>query len=81
MEINYKPEQRPLGSQGLVVSCQGLGCMGMTGFYDASGISEEEKINLIGKALELGINFLDTAWIYQNFITGEKNEELVGKAL
>jgi len=78
-----KVEQRPLGSQGLVVSCQGLGTMGMTAFYDVKGqeTSEEEKINTIGAALESGINFLDTAWMYQNFQTGEANEALVGKAL
>ena len=79
-------EQRPLGSQGLKVSCQGLGTMGMTAFYDTKDTngqetSEEEKINTIGAALDCGINFIDTAWIYQNFQTGETNEALVGKAL
>jgi len=80
---NTKVEQRALGSQGLKVSCQGLGTMGMTAFYDVKGqeTNEEEKLNTIGAALENGINFLDTAWIYQNMQTGEKNEVLVGKAL
>jgi aryl-alcohol dehydrogenase-like predicted oxidoreductase len=76
-----KVEQRKLGSQGLVASAQGLGTMGMTAFYSSDEVTEEEKINTIGRALELGINFLDTAWIYVNFKTGETNEALVGKAL
>jgi len=77
-------EQRALGSQGLKVSCQGLGLMGMTSSYFINGeevLSDEEKINTIGKALELGINFFDTAWAYKNFQTGETNEALLGKAL
>lgn len=81
MENKIKVEQRKLGNQGLVVSVQGLGTMGMTAFYDNDGVSEEDKIATIGKALELGINFLDTAWIYVNFQNGESNEVLVGKAL
>lgn len=73
--------QRRIGSQGLVVSAQGLGCMGMTAFYgDFDPIeTEAESLRTISKALELGINFLDTAWIYSR---GEHyNEELVGKAI
>lgn len=61
--------------------------MGMTAFYgnfDRQS-TEEESLNTIGKALESGINFLDTAWIYQSFGMDGKdnvtNEELVGKAL
>ena len=76
-----KVEQRKVGSQGLVASAQGLGTMGMTAFYANDYITEEEKINAIGKGLEMGINFLDSAFIYQNFQTGETNEALVGKAL
>jgi len=73
--------QRKVGSLGLVASAQGLGCMGMTAFYGAP-VEDEEGIAVIGKALELGINFLDTAYIYQDFLdTGKKNEVLVGKAL
>eukprot|EP00301_Raphidiophrys_heterophryoidea_P019695 c4571_g1_i1.p1 GENE.c4571_g1_i1~~c4571_g1_i1.p1 ORF type:complete len:351 (-),score=105.26 c4571_g1_i1:98-1105(-) len=72
--------QRKLGSQGLVAAAQGLGCMGMTAFYGAP-VDDEDGIATIGKALELGINFLDTAWIYQDFQSGKKNEVLVGKAL
>ncbi len=76
-----KVEKKKVGNQGLVASIQGLGTMGMTAFYKNDEVNEEEKINTIGKALELGINFLDTAFIYRNFQTGELNEELVGKAL
>ena len=75
-------EQRKLGTQGLVVSAQGFGAMGMTAFYKANDQnSEEENLATIGKALEVGINFFDTAWIYQNFETGETNEALLGKAI
>ncbi|KAG9405622.1 hypothetical protein AC1031_003529 [Aphanomyces cochlioides] len=79
--------QRPLGSQGLVCSAQGLGCMGMTAFYGNfdRAAQEEESLRTISKALELGINMLDTAWIYQSFGAGGGgnfyNEELVGKAI
>eukprot|EP00298_Acanthocystis_sp_HF-20_P009441 c18302_g2_i1.p1 GENE.c18302_g2_i1~~c18302_g2_i1.p1 ORF type:complete len:329 (+),score=151.86 c18302_g2_i1:3-989(+) len=73
---------RNLGSQGLKVSAQGLGCMGMTVFYGNDPIANEEKsIETFGKALEMGINFLDTAWIYKDSTTGAINEELVGRAL
>lgn len=74
--------QRPLGSQGLVVSCQGLGCMGMTAFYGNDPVeTEPQALATFDKAVELGLNFLDTAWIYQHFQTGATNEELVAKAI
>src|SRR5436305_1947373 len=68
-------EKRTLG-QGLVVSEQGLGCMGMSAFYGQSG-DDAESIATIHRALELGITFLDTAEMYGRGV----NEELVGRAI
>jgi aryl-alcohol dehydrogenase-like predicted oxidoreductase len=74
-------EQRPVGSQGMVASAQGLGCMGMTAFYVADPSAHEaEALETLDKALELGVTFLDTAWVYQH-ASGAKNEALVAKAL
>jgi aryl-alcohol dehydrogenase-like predicted oxidoreductase len=67
--------QRNLGSEGLVVSEIGLGCMGMSEF-DGTG-DEGESIATIHRAMELGITFLDTADMYGSFT----NEKLVGKSI
>jgi aryl-alcohol dehydrogenase-like predicted oxidoreductase len=66
---------RTLGHSSLVVSALGLGCMGMSEFYSNAG--EEEAIRTIHHALDLGLNFLDTADMYGPF----RNEELVGRAI
>ncbi len=65
-----------LGSQGLEVSAQGLGCMGMSAFYGPPK-PEEEMIALIHHALNCGVTFLDTSDMYGPFT----NEILLGKAL
>ncbi len=65
----------PLGSKGLRVSRQGLGCMGMSEFYGPG--DDEESISVIHRALELGVSFLDTADMYGP----HSNERLVGRAI
>jgi aryl-alcohol dehydrogenase-like predicted oxidoreductase len=64
-----------LGSQGLIVSRQGLGCMGMSEFYGAG--DDDESVATIHRALDLGLTFFDTADMYGPFT----NEVLLGRAL
>src|SRR3954465_11088349 len=66
---------KKLGRQGLEVSAEGLGCMGMSEFYGDA--DDDTSIKTIHRALELGVNFLDTADMYGPF----KNEKLVGRAI
>jgi aryl-alcohol dehydrogenase-like predicted oxidoreductase len=67
--------KRSLGSQGLVVSAEGLGCMGMSQSYGPA--DEQESLATIDRAIELGIDFFDTAEVYGPYT----NEELLGRAL
>jgi aryl-alcohol dehydrogenase-like predicted oxidoreductase len=65
----------PLGRQGLRVSAQGLGCMGMSAFYGPD--DEKESVATLERALELGVTFWDTAEMYGM----GANEELIGRVL
>ncbi|WP_250574113.1 aldo/keto reductase [Nonomuraea sediminis] len=67
--------KRTLGNGGPEVSAIGLGCMGMSEFYGQG--DEQESIAVIHRALDLGMNFLDTADMYGS----GHNEELVGRAI
>ena len=67
-------QQRKLGSE-LSVPALGLGCMGMSEFYGRG--DEAESIATIHRAIDVGVNFLDTADMYGM----GRNEELVGRAL
>jgi aryl-alcohol dehydrogenase-like predicted oxidoreductase len=68
-------QTRTLGRSGPTVSALGLGCMGMSEFYGAS--DDDESIATIHRALDLGVNFLDTSDVYGP----HTNEELVGRAI
>ena len=68
-------QRRKLGSQGLKVSAQGLGCMGMTWAY--GGGDEQSGLDTIHRAIELGVTFIDTAEVYGPYT----NERLVGRAV
>ncbi|MHB8507051.1 MAG: aldo/keto reductase [Candidatus Dormibacteria bacterium] len=66
---------RKIGRAGLEVSAEGLGCMGMSAFYGS--LDDAESIATIHRALELGVNFLDTSDAYGPYT----NEQLVGTAV
>ena len=69
-------ERIKLGSQGLEVSAQGLGCMGMSAFYGPAK-PEKDMIAVIHHAVDTGVTFLDTSDVYGPFT----NEILLGKVL
>jgi len=69
--------EHKLGKSGLSVSAIGLGCMGMSEFYDPARMDDEESIRVIHRYLDAGGNFLDTADMYG----WGRNEVLVGRAI
>jgi aryl-alcohol dehydrogenase-like predicted oxidoreductase len=68
-------KKKNLGSQGLIASAMGLGCMGMSEFYGAT--DDASSIKVMHRSLDLGISFFDTADMYGPY----RNEELVGRAI
>ena len=68
-------KKNALGSEGIMASQLGLGCMGMSEFYGHR--NDHESINVLHHAIQLGVTFWDTADMYGPFL----NEELIGKAL
>jgi aryl-alcohol dehydrogenase-like predicted oxidoreductase len=74
-ESNVMIPQRTLGKQGLKVSAIGYGAMGLEGYYGAA--DEAAGIDTLRYALDLGVNFIDTA----DFYGSGHNEELLGKAI
>jgi aryl-alcohol dehydrogenase-like predicted oxidoreductase len=68
-------KQRRLGASGIEVSALGLGCLSFSPYYASGGITQPVADSLVDRAIELGINFFDTAAMYLG------SEELLGKAL
>ncbi len=66
-----------LGTHGPEIGRLGLGCMGMSAFYTGAGLDDAGSIATIHRAIDLGVNFFDTAEVYGPYI----NEELLGRAL
>jgi len=73
--MSHQMPRRQLGRGGMTVSAIGLGCMGMSDFYGAA--DDAKSIETMHRALDLGVDFFDTADIYGPFT----NEELVGRAI
>src|SRR5262249_5604669 len=69
--------ERELGKSGLKVSAIGLGCMGMSEFYNPAQMNDEESVGVIHRYFDAGGTFLDTADVYGL----GRNEVLVGKAI
>ena len=68
-------KKQPLGDSDLTASAIGLGCMGMSEWYGP--VNDQESLATIGAALDMGLNFFDTADVYGD----GHNETLVGQAL
>lgn len=68
---------RTLGPSGPVVGAIGLGCMGMSWAYGATERDDEQSVEVLHRALDLGVTLIDTADVYGPFV----NEELVGRGL
>ena len=73
--MSHQMPRRQLGRDGMSVSAIGLGCMGMSDFYGAA--DDAKSIETMHRALDLGVDFFDTADVYGPFT----NEELVGEAV